>query len=95
MWVRMRLIPERRVSFITISLQRWICLLGRSRQGNHWAAAIGTHMTSKRIGAAAVIVDDGGRVLLVKHSYGRLNWELPGGGAEVNESAEESVAHAR
>ena len=45
----------------------------------------------KRIGAAALIVDDGGRVLLVKHTYGRLNWELPGGGAEADESAEETA----
>ena len=38
------------------------------------------------LGAASVIVDDAGRVLLVKHSYGELNWELPGGGGEVGES---------
>lgn len=34
----------------------------------------------KNVGAAAFIVDGEGRVLLVKHTYGRLNWELPGGG---------------
>src|SRR5690349_11235840 len=43
-------------------------------------------MRCKGIGAAAFIVDDMGRVLLVKHNYGQLNWELPGGGAEPNES---------
>jgi 8-oxo-dGTP pyrophosphatase MutT (NUDIX family) len=48
-------------------------------------------MSSKSIGAAAVITDEGGRVLLVKHTYGRLNWELPGGGAEANESAAETA----
>lgn len=37
-------------------------------------------------GSAAVILNDAGHVLLVKHTYGRLNWELPGGGAEPNES---------
>jgi len=47
-------------------------------------------MVAKPIGAAAVIIDDG-RVLLVKHTYGRLNWELPGGVAEANESAEETA----
>ena len=45
----------------------------------------------KRIGAAAVIVNELGRVLLVKHTYGRCNWELPGGGGEANESAEETA----
>jgi 8-oxo-dGTP diphosphatase len=48
-------------------------------------------MVAKSIGAAAVIVDDDGKVLLVKHTYGRLNWELPGGGAEANESAAETA----
>lgn len=42
--------------------------------------------TQYRLGAAAVILNDQGRVLLVKHSYGRRNWELPGGAAEVGES---------
>jgi 8-oxo-dGTP pyrophosphatase MutT (NUDIX family) len=43
------------------------------------------------IGAATVILDDRGRVLLVKHSYGELNWELPGGRGEPRESAEETA----
>jgi 8-oxo-dGTP diphosphatase len=34
-----------------------------------------------------VIVDAEGRVLLVRHSYGELNWEIPGGAGEVGESA--------
>lgn len=45
----------------------------------------------KLIGAAAVILDTEGRVLLVKHSYGKNNWDLPGGKAEENESAEETA----
>jgi 8-oxo-dGTP diphosphatase len=45
-----------------------------------WARA------SKSITAAAVILNSHGDVLLVKHSYGPLNWELPGGGAERDES---------
>ena len=36
--------------------------------------------------APAVILNTRGKVLLVKHSYGPLNWELPGGGAERHES---------
>ena len=43
-------------------------------------------MENKRLGAAALILNDDGHVLLVKHSYGHLNWELPGGGAELGES---------
>lgn len=45
----------------------------------------------KLIGAAAVILDSKGRVLLVKHSYGKNNWDLPGGKGEENESAEETA----
>jgi 8-oxo-dGTP pyrophosphatase MutT (NUDIX family) len=48
-------------------------------------------MTPKLMGSAAVILDTAGRVLMVKHSYGRLNWELPGGAAEANESPVETA----
>src|ERR1051326_3632319 len=40
----------------------------------------------KRIGAAAVIVNANGEVLLVHHTYGKCNWELPGGRGEEGES---------
>ncbi len=40
------------------------------------------------LGAASVITDAGGRVLLVRHTYGERNWEIPGGGLEADESAE-------
>ena len=43
------------------------------------------------IGAATVIIDDPDHVLLVKHSYGERNWELPGGRGETGESAEETA----
>lgn len=43
------------------------------------------------MGAASVIVDDQKRVLLVKHNYGRHNWEIPGGLSEARESAEETA----
>ncbi len=43
------------------------------------------------LGAAAAILDDKGRVLLVRHSYVRRNWELPGGAAEVGESPEQTA----
>jgi 8-oxo-dGTP pyrophosphatase MutT (NUDIX family) len=42
-------------------------------------------------GAAAVIFDDAGRVLLVKENYDRRRWSLPGGAVEAGESDEEAV----
>ncbi|HEV2249414.1 MAG TPA: NUDIX hydrolase [Candidatus Limnocylindria bacterium] len=40
------------------------------------------------LGAASVITDEGGRVLLVPHTYGERNWEIPGGVLEAHESAQ-------
>lgn len=48
-------------------------------------------METKKLGAAAIILNDEGCVLLVKQSYGQLNWELPGGGAEAGESIVETA----
>ena len=48
-------------------------------------------MSEKFMGAAAVIFDSEERVLLVKHSYGRNNWDLPGGKSEKDESAQETA----
>jgi 8-oxo-dGTP diphosphatase len=45
----------------------------------------------RRVGVAAVIADGQGRVLLVRHTYGRLNWELPGGASEPGESVIETA----
>jgi 8-oxo-dGTP diphosphatase len=45
----------------------------------------------RRVGAAAVILDRNGRILLVRHTYGQLNWELPGGASEPGESIVETV----
>lgn len=42
-------------------------------------------------GAACALFDDRGRVLLVHHTYGRLNWELPGGGGEPGEAPDETA----
>jgi 8-oxo-dGTP pyrophosphatase MutT (NUDIX family) len=38
------------------------------------------------MGAAAVILNQNGHVLLVKHTYGKCNWEIPGGRSEDGES---------
>lgn len=48
-------------------------------------------MQKKNLGAAAIILNDAGHVLLVKQSYGHLNWEIPGGGAEFGESIVETA----
>src|SRR5438132_6059393 len=41
--------------------------------------------------AGAVILDEQERVLLVKHSYGPRNWEIPGGAAELDATPTETV----
>jgi ribonuclease HI/8-oxo-dGTP pyrophosphatase MutT (NUDIX family) len=41
---------------------------------------------SVHMGAACVILDSQGRVLLVRHTYGRHEWSLPGGLVQPNES---------
>jgi 8-oxo-dGTP diphosphatase len=43
------------------------------------------------IGAACAIFDGEDRILLVHHTYGRLNWELPGGLAETGEAPAETA----
>jgi len=42
-------------------------------------------------GAAAVILDLEGRVLLIKENYDRRRWSLPGGAVEDGESLEEAA----
>jgi 8-oxo-dGTP pyrophosphatase MutT (NUDIX family) len=42
------------------------------------------------LGVRALVMDDGGRVLLVRHTY-RAGWHLPGGGVGRGESAEEAL----
>ena len=42
-------------------------------------------------GAAAVIFDKEGRVLLIKENYDRRRWSLPGGALEEGEAPEEAV----
>lgn len=43
-------------------------------------------------GAANVVIDGGARVLLVHHTYGPMNWELPGGLTEADETPAETAA---
>jgi 8-oxo-dGTP diphosphatase len=44
-----------------------------------------------RQGAAAAILDDHGRLLLVKENYDRRRWSLPGGAVEPDETPLEAV----
>ena len=43
------------------------------------------------LGVRAIIIDDAGRIFLVKHSYVR-GWHLPGGGVEVGETLQVALA---
>jgi ADP-ribose pyrophosphatase YjhB (NUDIX family) len=45
---------------------------------------------STTLGVRAVICDEAGRVLLVRHTYSK-GWHLPGGGVESRETAVEAV----
>src|SRR5262245_40278026 len=42
------------------------------------------------LGVRALVVDDKGRIFLVKHSY-VAGWHLPGGGVEAGETLVEAV----
>lgn len=43
------------------------------------------------LGVRALVIDEGGRVFLVKHSY-VSGWHLPGGGVEVGETLRAALA---
>src|SRR5205085_798510 len=57
------------------------------------AAGLPVHSYSGPVplGAASVVVDPSGRILLVHHTYGERNWEIPGGVLESHESAEDAA----
>lgn len=80
--------PEERFQRDVASLRH---LLGASGTAGETLVVTRTSERTHALGAACVIVDGSGSVLLVKHTYGRLNWELPGGISEVGESAEQTA----
>lgn len=43
------------------------------------------------IGVRGLVLNDAGKMLLVRHSYGHRNWFLPGGGHRGSESPEEAL----
>jgi ADP-ribose pyrophosphatase YjhB (NUDIX family) len=43
------------------------------------------------LGVRALVIDEAGRIFLVKHSYVR-GWHLPGGGVEAGETLPEAIA---
>lgn len=45
----------------------------------------------RTVGIRGLVVDGDGRVLLVRHSYGRPAWHLPGGGVKRRESLREAL----
>ena len=68
----------------TLPIRRWLI----ATLGGLYNDLIGRRI---HLGAAAVIFDGFGRVLLVRHSYGRRGWELPGGGRRAKESLQQAV----
>lgn len=64
-------------------------LVGRMWSGSlHFIFRVTRGLT---IGVRAVVIDDNGKVLLVRHTYAP-GWHFPGGGVELNEAAEEALA---
>jgi ADP-ribose pyrophosphatase YjhB (NUDIX family) len=45
----------------------------------------------RTVGVRGLVVDNDGRVLLVRHTYGRPAWHLPGGGVKRRESLIEGL----
>lgn len=43
------------------------------------------------IGVRTIVTDVDGAVLMVRHTYGRDQWFLPGGGVQANETAKEAA----
>jgi 8-oxo-dGTP diphosphatase len=49
------------------------------------ASVSGAPVGRASLGSACAVFDSEGRILLVRHTYGERNWELPGGLADAGE----------
>lgn len=54
----------------------------------HWWRMTGRSV----IGCRVLVLDDAGRVLLVRHSYGTRHWMMPGGGVRRGEDVARAAA---
>lgn len=62
--------------------------------GRMWSRSLHFFFRVRRgstIGVRAIVIDEDGKVLLVRHTY-TPGWHFPGGGIELNETAEEALA---
>lgn len=73
-------------SFLKMLLRLW-------RAVPVWAQFLAARVVRPRyrVGVVAVVFDEGGRILLFKHTYRKLAWGLPAGGLEHGEDPQEAV----
>lgn len=59
-----------------------------------WVHILGARILRPRyqVAVAAIIFDEEGRILLLKHTYRKFDWGLPAGGLEHGEKPEDAVS---
>ena len=66
-------------------------ILGRKSFVGRWVPLFSRFANTVTLGVQAVVIDDHGRIFLVRHSY-VPGWHLPGGGVEVGETLLRALA---